>query len=45
MTKPLLRGAADATWEQAMSIEGLAAPHCFTTRTFGRSVQEPRTQR
>jgi 2-(1,2-epoxy-1,2-dihydrophenyl)acetyl-CoA isomerase len=45
MTKPLLRAAADASWEQTIAIEEFAEPQCFTTRAFARSVQELRTQR
>jgi 2-(1,2-epoxy-1,2-dihydrophenyl)acetyl-CoA isomerase len=45
MTKPLLRAAADATWDQAITMEEFAEPQCFTTRAFQRSVQELRTPR
>jgi 2-(1,2-epoxy-1,2-dihydrophenyl)acetyl-CoA isomerase len=45
MTKPLLRAAADASWEQAITIEEFAEPQCFTTRAFHRSVQELGTHR
>lgn len=45
MTKPLLRAAADASWEQAITMEEFAEPHCFTTHAFQRSVQELRTRR
>lgn len=38
MAKPLLRGAADAPWEQALRMEEFAEPTCFTTASFGRSV-------
>jgi 2-(1,2-epoxy-1,2-dihydrophenyl)acetyl-CoA isomerase len=38
MTKPLLRAAADASWEQAITMEEFAEPQCFTTRAFQRSV-------
>ncbi len=31
MSKPLLRGAADMTWEQAVTMEEFAEPACFTT--------------
>lgn len=40
MTKPLLRAAADASWEQTIAMEEFAEPQCFTTRAFQRSVQE-----
>ena len=32
MMKPLLRRAADATWEQSIAMEEYAEPSCFTTR-------------
>lgn len=38
MSKPLLRGAADASWEQALAMEELAEPNCFTTGRFRDSV-------
>jgi 2-(1,2-epoxy-1,2-dihydrophenyl)acetyl-CoA isomerase len=31
MSKPLLRQCADMTWEQAITMEELAEPMCFTT--------------
>jgi 2-(1,2-epoxy-1,2-dihydrophenyl)acetyl-CoA isomerase len=31
MMKPLLRNAADMTWEQAITMEEFAEPMCFTT--------------
>ncbi len=31
LAKPLLRRAADSTWEQAIAMEELAEPLCFTT--------------
>jgi 2-(1,2-epoxy-1,2-dihydrophenyl)acetyl-CoA isomerase len=31
LAKPLLRRAADATWEQAIAMEEFAEPMCFTT--------------
>jgi 2-(1,2-epoxy-1,2-dihydrophenyl)acetyl-CoA isomerase len=31
LAKPLMRRAADATWEQAIAMEELAEPMCFTT--------------
>lgn len=45
MTKALLRAAADASWEQAITMEEFAEPQCFTTRAFQRSVQEQRSGR
>jgi 2-(1,2-epoxy-1,2-dihydrophenyl)acetyl-CoA isomerase len=38
MTKPLLRAAAEATWEQALTMEELAEPTCFTTRAHRDGV-------
>lgn len=31
LAKPLMRRAADATWEQSIAMEELAEPMCFTT--------------
>jgi 2-(1,2-epoxy-1,2-dihydrophenyl)acetyl-CoA isomerase len=42
MTKPLLRAAADAPWEQAIAMEEFAEPQCFTTTASQRSVSELR---
>jgi 2-(1,2-epoxy-1,2-dihydrophenyl)acetyl-CoA isomerase len=39
MTKPLLRAAADATWDHALAMEEFAEPQCFTTEAFQGSVQ------
>jgi 2-(1,2-epoxy-1,2-dihydrophenyl)acetyl-CoA isomerase len=38
MTKPLLRAAADGSWDQAIAMEEFAEPQCFTTGAFQRSV-------
>jgi 2-(1,2-epoxy-1,2-dihydrophenyl)acetyl-CoA isomerase len=38
MTKPLLRAAADASWNDALTIEEFAEPTCFTTAAFANSV-------
>ena len=38
MAKPLLRSAADSTWEGSLTMEEFAEPICFTTGDFGRSV-------
>ena len=38
MTKPLLRAAADASWEHALTMEEFAEPQCFTTAAFQDSV-------
>lgn len=40
MTKPLLRAAADVSWEQAITIEEFAEPQCFTTGAFQESVRQ-----
>ena len=39
MTKPLLRGTADADWNAALTLEEFAEPTCFTTAAFAESVQ------
>jgi 2-(1,2-epoxy-1,2-dihydrophenyl)acetyl-CoA isomerase len=40
MMKPLLRHAADLTWEQAIAMEELAEPHSFTTRSHVDAVAQ-----
>jgi 2-(1,2-epoxy-1,2-dihydrophenyl)acetyl-CoA isomerase len=40
MTKPLLRAAADGTWESALAMEEFAEPQCFTTDAFQDTVRE-----
>jgi 2-(1,2-epoxy-1,2-dihydrophenyl)acetyl-CoA isomerase len=40
MTKPLLRAAADASWEQSLTMEEFAEPQCFTAAAFQDSVQQ-----
>jgi 2-(1,2-epoxy-1,2-dihydrophenyl)acetyl-CoA isomerase len=40
MTKPLLRAAADGSWESALTMEEFAEPQCFTTAAFQESVRE-----
>jgi 2-(1,2-epoxy-1,2-dihydrophenyl)acetyl-CoA isomerase len=40
MTKPLLRAAADASWDHALAMEEFAEPQCFTTEAFQRSVRD-----
>jgi 2-(1,2-epoxy-1,2-dihydrophenyl)acetyl-CoA isomerase len=42
IAKPLLRGAADASWEQALTMEEFAEPMCFTTRGFADGVAAAR---
>jgi 2-(1,2-epoxy-1,2-dihydrophenyl)acetyl-CoA isomerase len=39
MTKPLLRAAADAGWNDALTLEEFAEPTCFTTAAFADSVR------
>ncbi len=39
MTKPLLRAAADASWDHAITLEEFAEPSCFTTAAFAGAVQ------
>jgi 2-(1,2-epoxy-1,2-dihydrophenyl)acetyl-CoA isomerase len=38
MSKPLLRQCADMTWEQAITMEELAEPMCFTTEAHKDAV-------
>ena len=38
MTKPLLRAAADGSWDQATAMEEFAELQCFSTGAFQRSV-------
>ncbi len=40
MMKPLLRGAADMTWDQAIAMEEFAEPQCFTTAAHREGVAE-----
>lgn len=40
MTKPLLRQCAELTWEQAITMEELAEPMCFTTTAHREAVAE-----
>jgi 2-(1,2-epoxy-1,2-dihydrophenyl)acetyl-CoA isomerase len=39
MAKPLLRQAADATWESSITMEEFAEPNCFTTAAFQQTVR------
>jgi len=39
MTKPLLRAAADGSWENALAMEEFAEPQCFTTHAFQDAVR------
>jgi 2-(1,2-epoxy-1,2-dihydrophenyl)acetyl-CoA isomerase len=45
MTKPLLRAAADASWDHALAMEEFAEPQCFTTESFQRTVHKMQTAR
>jgi 2-(1,2-epoxy-1,2-dihydrophenyl)acetyl-CoA isomerase len=38
IAKPLLRAAADASWDGSLQMEELAEPMCFTTRGFADAV-------
>jgi 2-(1,2-epoxy-1,2-dihydrophenyl)acetyl-CoA isomerase len=40
MTKPLLRAAADGSWESTLAMEEFAEPQCFTTSAFQQTVSE-----
>jgi 2-(1,2-epoxy-1,2-dihydrophenyl)acetyl-CoA isomerase len=40
MMKPLLRNAADLSWEQAIAMEEFAEPMCFTTEAHRAAVGE-----
>jgi 2-(1,2-epoxy-1,2-dihydrophenyl)acetyl-CoA isomerase len=40
MTKPLLRAAADAGWEESVTMEEFAEPQCFTTARFQGAVEQ-----
>jgi 2-(1,2-epoxy-1,2-dihydrophenyl)acetyl-CoA isomerase len=40
MMKPLLRNAADMTWEQAIAMEEFAEPMCFTTAAHREVVDQ-----
>ncbi len=39
IAKPLLRAAADLSWEHALTMEEFAEPMCFTTRGFAEGVE------
>jgi 2-(1,2-epoxy-1,2-dihydrophenyl)acetyl-CoA isomerase len=39
MAKPLLRAAADASWDGALAMEEFAEPACFTTHAFADAVR------
>jgi 2-(1,2-epoxy-1,2-dihydrophenyl)acetyl-CoA isomerase len=39
MTKPLLRAAADGSWDATLTMEEFAEPTCFTTSAFQDNVR------
>ena len=39
MTKPLLRAAADGSWDSTLAMEEFAEPQCFTTDAFQEAVR------
>jgi 2-(1,2-epoxy-1,2-dihydrophenyl)acetyl-CoA isomerase len=39
MAKPLLRSAADSTWDASLATEEFAEPNCFTTGAFQDAVR------
>lgn len=39
MTKPLLRAAADSSWDATLAMEEFAEPQCFTTSAFQQNVR------
>jgi 2-(1,2-epoxy-1,2-dihydrophenyl)acetyl-CoA isomerase len=39
MAKPLLRQAADTTWDATIAMEEFAEPNCFTTKVFQQTVR------
>jgi 2-(1,2-epoxy-1,2-dihydrophenyl)acetyl-CoA isomerase len=45
MTKPLLRAAADGSWENSLAMEEFAEPQCFTTEAFQDTVRGMLTTR
>ena len=42
MTKPLLRAAADSSWDAALTLEEFAEPSCFSTQAFAEAVRAMR---
>jgi 2-(1,2-epoxy-1,2-dihydrophenyl)acetyl-CoA isomerase len=40
MTKPLLRAAADASWEESLRLEEFAEANCFSTAALGEAARE-----
>ena len=39
MTKPLLRAACDASWEESLRLEEFAEANCFSTAALGEAAQ------
>lgn len=39
MSKTLLRGVADLSWDEALRLEEFAEPTCFTSSAFAQSVE------
>lgn len=39
MAKPLLRSAADASWEEALKLEEFAEANCFSTGSLGQAAE------
>jgi 2-(1,2-epoxy-1,2-dihydrophenyl)acetyl-CoA isomerase len=42
MTKPLLRAAVDAPWEESLKLEEFAEANCFSTPTLLQAAGEIR---
>jgi 2-(1,2-epoxy-1,2-dihydrophenyl)acetyl-CoA isomerase len=40
MAKPLLRAAADSSWDASLAMEEFAEPNCFTTEAFQTAVRD-----
>jgi 2-(1,2-epoxy-1,2-dihydrophenyl)acetyl-CoA isomerase len=40
MTKPLLRAAADASWEESLRLEEFAEANCFSTAALGDAARQ-----
>jgi 2-(1,2-epoxy-1,2-dihydrophenyl)acetyl-CoA isomerase len=45
MTKPLLRAACDASWEESLRLEEFAEANCFSTVALGEAAQGLLAQR
>ena len=42
MTKPLLYAAAEASWEQSLTLEEYAEGNCFSTAALAQAAAEVR---